>query len=54
MPMPDDFNPNLPEPPEEVDEPDHDREFDIASLVRSLAFSPQEAAEIVDLVYSDA
>jgi hypothetical protein len=50
MPMPDDFNPNMPEPAEEFEEPDYDRELDIASLIASLAFSPREAAEIVDQV----
>jgi hypothetical protein len=33
MTMPDDFNPNLPEPPEEVDEPDYDADLDSASLL---------------------
>jgi hypothetical protein len=35
MPMPDDFNPNLPEPPEEPDEPDYDVALDFASLLAS-------------------
>jgi hypothetical protein len=35
MPMPDDFNPNLPEPAEEPDEPDYDRELDWLSLLET-------------------
>ena len=33
MPMPNDFNPNMPEPPEEADEPDYDAELDFESLL---------------------
>ena len=35
MPMPDDFNPNLSEPPEETDEPDYDAELDFESLLET-------------------
>jgi hypothetical protein len=35
MPMPDDFNPNLPEPVEELDEPDYDLELDWLSLLET-------------------
>jgi hypothetical protein len=33
--MPDDFNSNMPEPPEELDEPDYDVELDWLSLLET-------------------
>ncbi len=35
MPTPDDFNPNMPEPVEESDEPDYDLELDWLSLLET-------------------
>jgi hypothetical protein len=40
MTMPDDFNPNLTEPPEECDEPDYDAELEFASLLELLLTLP--------------